>query len=145
MAEAASEMVGQHVPKHGEFVWTEIASNDAEKCKAFYTAVFGWKFKESTSASDSEGGGMKYDEFSTVSDHPAGGLYQIDPKWFGEMVPPPHFMTYVAVDDVDENAKFAAEIGGTIIRGPMDIPNVGRMAIIQDPTGAMIATFKPNM
>ena len=145
MAEAASEMVGQHVPKHGEFVWTEIASNDAEKCKAFYTAVFGWKFKESTSASNSDNQGMKYDEFETISDHPVGGIYQIDPKWFGEMVPPPHFMTYVAVDDVDKNAELATELGGTIIRGPMDIPNVGRMAIIQDPTGAMIATFNPKM
>lgn len=145
MAEAASEMVGRHVPKHGEFVWTEIASNDAEKCKAFYTAVFGWKFKESTSAENADSQGMKYDEFATISDHPAGGLYQIDPAWFGDNPPPPHFMTYVAVDDVDENAKLAAEIGGKVIRGPMDIPNVGRMAIIQDPTGAMIATFKPNM
>src|SRR5258707_5693544 len=125
MAEAASEMAGQPVPKHGEFVWTKIASNDAEKCKAFYSAVFGWKFKESTSATSSDNQGMKYDEFETISDRPVGGLYQIDPKWFGEMVPPPHFMTYVGVDDVDKNAELAAELGGTIIRGPMDIPNVG--------------------
>lgn len=142
MAEQASEMAGMPVPKQGEFVWTEIASNDAEKCKAFYTAVFGWKFKESTSATNSDDKGMKYDEFATISDHPAGGLYQIDPKWFGDKVPPAHFMTYVAVDDVDANAKLATELGGGIVRGPMDIPNVGRMAIIQDPTGAMIATFK---
>jgi len=51
-------------------------------------------------------------------------------------------MIYVAVDDVDENAKLAEELGAKIIRGPMDIPNVGRMAIIEDPTGAMIATFR---
>jgi predicted enzyme related to lactoylglutathione lyase len=138
MAEQASEMAGWPMPKQGEFVWTEIASNDAEKCKAFYTTVFGWKFKESTSANE----GMKYEEFATTGDNPAGGLYQIDPKWFGDNPPPPHFMTYVAVDDVDENAKLATELGATIIRGPMDIPNVGRMAIIQDPTGAMIATFR---
>lgn len=137
MAETASEMAGQPLPKEGSFVWTEIASNDAEKCKAFYTAVFGWTFKDGDAA-----GGMKYDEFSTGGDHPVGGLYQIDPKWFGETVPPPHFMTYVAVDDVDANAKKAVELGGTLIREPMDIPHVGRIAIIQDPTGAVIATFR---
>jgi len=137
MAEQASEMAGWPMPKEGEFVWTEIASNDAEKCKAFYTAVFGWKFKDSDAAA-----GMKYDEFATIGDNPVGGLYQIDPKWFGEKVPPPHFMTYVAVDDVDANAKKAVELGGTLIREPMDVPNVGRMAIVQDPTGAVIATFR---
>ena len=137
MAEAASEMAGQPTPKQGEFVWTEIASNDAEKCKAFYTAVFGWKFKESPSANE----GMKYDEFATTGDLPVGGLYEIDPKWFGDMVPPPHFMNYVAVDDIDANAKKAEELGGKVLKGPMDIPNVGRFAIIQDPTGAVIAIF----
>jgi predicted enzyme related to lactoylglutathione lyase len=48
----------------------------------------------------------------------------------------------VAVDDVDENAKLAAELGGKIIKEPMDIPNTGRFAIIQDPTGATFATFR---
>ncbi len=139
MAEQASEMAGMPVPKHGSFVWTEIASNDADKCKAFYSSIFGWKFKESNAAQP----GMEYIEFSTDgSENPVGGMYQIDPAWFGGNPPPPHFMTYVAVDNVDENAKLATELGATIIREPMDIPNVGRMCIIQDPTGAMIATFR---
>lgn len=138
MAQEASEMAGWPMPKHGTFCWTEIASNDAEKCKAFYSDVFGWEFQ----ASKSEGAGIEYNEFSTGGGHPAGGLYQIDPKWFGDDPPPPHFMIYVAVDDVDENAQLAEELGATLIKLPMDIPNVGRMCIIQDPTGAMIATFK---
>ena len=137
MAEQASEMAGWPTPKHGSFVWTEIASNDADKCQAFYEAVFEWRFKGGDATP-----GMDYREFSTGADRPAGGLYQINPEWFGGNPPPPHFMIYVAVDDVDENAKLATELGGTIIRGPMDIPNVGRMCIIQDPTGAMIATFR---
>ena len=43
---------------------------------------------------------------------------------------------------MDENAKLAEQLGGTIVKPPMDIPNTGRFAIIQDPTGAMFATFK---
>lgn len=136
MAEEAAEMAGWPLPKQGEFVWTEIASNDADKVQAFYEAVFGWSFKGGDAAP-----GMDYREFSTGGDRPVGGLYQINPEWFGGNPPPPHFMTYVAVDDVDQNADLAEQLGATIIK-KLDVPNVGRMAIIKDPTGAMIATFR---
>ncbi len=139
MSQEASEMAGYAGPAHGSFCWTEIASTDAANCKEFYTNVFGWQFQDSK-ATD---GAFAYHEFSTGGDYPAGGLYEISPEICGEgELPPPHLLTYIAVDDVDENAKFAVELGGTIIKAPMDIPNTGRMAIIQDPTGAMFATFK---
>ena len=135
MTEAASEMAGQTHPEAGTFCWTEIATNDAAKSKEFFKNVFGWEFQESTAA------GMEYNEFSTGGGYPAGGLYQIDPKWFGDDVPPPHFMTYIAVDDVDENARQAEQLGGKLHKA-MDVPNVGRIAILEDPTGAMFATYK---
>ncbi|MFM9904225.1 MAG: VOC family protein [Pyrinomonadaceae bacterium] len=136
MAEEASEMAGWALPEPGTFVWTEIASGDADKCQAFYESVFSWKFQTGGGAP-----GMDYREFSTGDDKPVGGLYQIDPEWFGGNPPPPHFMTYVAVDDVDANAELAKELGGNVHK-VIDVPNVGRMAIIEDPTGAMFATFK---
>ena len=136
MAQEASEMAAWPLPKEGTFVWTEIASNDANKCQAFYNAVFGWNFKSGNAAT-----GMDYREFTTGGDNPVGGLYQINPEWFGGNPPPPHFMIYVAVDDVDKNAELAKELGGKVHK-VLDVPNVGRMAIIEDPTGAMIATFR---
>ena len=140
MAQEASEMAEFTGLKHGEFCWTEIASSDAEKCKAFYTNVFGWIFKESSASS----GEMEYHEYTTGGDYPAGGLYELKPGMFGEGVPipPPHFMPYVTVDDVDEYANKAAELGGTVMMPPTDIPNTGRFAIIQDPTGAAFSIFK---
>ena len=84
---------------------------------------------------------MDYREYTTGGDYPAGGLYQIDPQWFDGNPPPPHFMEYVAVDDVDANAELAKELGGKVHK-IVDIPNTGRMAIIEDPSGAMFATFK---
>ncbi len=140
MSQEASEMAGYAGPGHGEFCWTEIASTDSAKCMEFYTNVFGWTFK----VSDATDGGFAYNEYSTGGDYPAGGLYQITPEMCapGEPLPPPHFMTYIAVDDVDENAKRAVELGGKVIKEPSDIPNTGRFAIIADPTGAMFATFK---
>lgn len=140
MSQEASEMSAYAGPGHGEFCWTEIASTDAAKCKQFYSNVFGWQFQDSDAVTD----GFAYHEFSTGGDYPAGGLYEITPAMVGEgeRLPPPHFLTYVAVDDVDENAKLAEQLGGTIIRSPMDIPNTGRFAVIADPTGAMFAIFK---
>lgn len=84
---------------------------------------------------------MEYIEYSTGDPYPAGGLYQIDPKFFGGHAPPPHIMNYVAVDNVDESAAKAVELGGTLVSEPMDIPNTGRMAMIKDPTGAMLSLF----
>ncbi|MBV9216397.1 MAG: VOC family protein [Acidobacteria bacterium] len=137
MAEEASEMAGMPQPKQGSFCWSEIASSDADKTQAFYEAVFGWKFK----GGDASNSGMDYREFTTgESDFPAGGLYQINPDWFDGNPPPAHWMTYVAVDDVDANAEKAKALGASVHK-VMDVPNVGRIAIMQDPTGAMIATF----
>ncbi|CAN5511984.1 hypothetical protein BH10ACI3_BH10ACI3_03100 [soil metagenome] len=139
MSQDASEMNNGGSTPHGTFCWTEIASSDAERCKAFYTTVFDWKFQDSKAVD-----GFAYHEYSTGADYPAGGLYEITPKMCapGQPTPPPHFMTYIAVDDVDENARLAVELGAKIINGPMDVPNVGRMCIVQDPTGAVFSTFK---
>jgi predicted enzyme related to lactoylglutathione lyase len=62
-------------------------------------------------------------------------------EMFGEEMPPPHFMTYIAVDDVDAAVAKAAGLGATVVREPMDIPNTGRIAVIKDPTGAVFAIF----
>lgn len=128
---------GWEMPKQGDFCWTEIASGDAEACKPFYKNVFGWQFQDSKPGSE----GFEYNEFSTGGPGPAGGLYQINPEMFGGHAPPPHFMIYVAVDNVDESAAKASDIGGTVVTGPMDIPNVGRFAVIKDPSDAAIAIF----
>ncbi len=140
MAQEASEKAESAGLRHGSFCWTEIASSDVEKCKHFYSNVFGWRFQDSKAATD----GFAYHEFTTgSSDYPAGGLYQLSADMFGDgPVPPPHFMTYVAVDDVDANAELAKSLGGTVLKEPDEIPNVGRFAIIQDPSGAVFATFK---
>ena len=138
MSQEASEMAAFAGPGHGDFCWTEIASNDADQAKSFYTNVFGWKFQDSDASTD----GFAYHEFSTGGDYPAGGLYQITPEMFPAGMPPPHFLAYIAVNDVDESAKMAVELGGKVIKEPMEIPNTGRFAIIADPSGAMFATFK---
>jgi predicted enzyme related to lactoylglutathione lyase len=134
MAEAAApEMT---MPKHGEFCWTEIATNNLEACKSFYTNVFGWELKESKATSED----FEYQEFSAnQANYPMGGMYEISKEMFGENAPPPHFMNYISVDNVDETTSKAYDLGAKIIKSPMEVPNIGKMSIIQDPAGGMIA------
>ena len=124
--------------EHGEFCWTEIATSDAASCKKFYENVFGWQFKKS----EATGSEMEYLEFGTTPEKQFGGLFQMNPAWYGGEMPKPHANIYVAVDDVDRVASKAFELGGTIVGPPMDVENVGRMSEIQDPTGARIFIIK---
>ena len=137
MAEEAAGPA-QMLPAHGSFCWTEIACTDLLKCKPFYQNVFGWNFKKSENA----GTEMRYLEFSSSgSRYPDAALYQMNPEMFGGMTPPAHIALYVAVDNVDDSVEKAKSLGGTVVFGPYDIPKVGRMAVVTDPSGANISTI----
>jgi uncharacterized protein len=140
MSEITAAEKSREMPKNGEFCWTEIATDNAEACRTFYAEVFGWQFKKS----DATGAEMEYLEFGTNAQRQFGGLFQMKPEWYGGEMPKPHSNIYMAVDDVDSVASLAFELGGTIVSPPADVPNVGRLCQIKDPTGAefFIITLK---
>jgi uncharacterized protein len=129
----APEKQHEAIP-HGTICWAELASKDVETAKKFYTQLLGWKLTESQAA------GMNYTEI-VVGDKHIGGMYQITEECGGGDMPS-HWMSYVAVDDVDASAKLTEELGGKVCVPPMDIPNVGRFCVINDPTGAAISLIK---
>ena len=55
---------------------------------------------------------------------------------------PPNWLVYIGTEDVDASAGKAKELGATVHMPPTDIPNVGRFAVLMDPTGAAFALFK---
>jgi predicted enzyme related to lactoylglutathione lyase len=57
---------------------------------------------------------------------------------------PPNWLSYVSVPRVDEAAKKAKSLGATLISEPFDVMDVGRMALVQDPTGAVFALWEPR-
>jgi len=117
--------------KQGAVSWTELTTSDAEAAQKFYGTLFGWTFQKMSMP------GMEYNVIS-VGDRQIGGIFQ-KPKDKAEM--PTSWWSYVTVENVDETAKNAQELGGKIMVPPMDIPQVGRFCIIQDPQGAAIATI----
>lgn len=132
-------MSEQRMPANGSFCWQELATTDLDAAQNFYKTLLGWEIKEGTAP----GGGMVYNEIVVAGRH-VGGMYKMGAECEGSAgaTPPQmpsHWMSYVAVDDVDASAAKAAELGGKVCVPPMDIPSVGRFCVINDPTGATIS------
>lgn len=125
-------MAEHEMPKSGAFCWNELATKDLGAAKKFYTELLGWQLEVSNAA------GMSYIEIVVGGEH-IGGMYQMTAE---DGDAPSHWMSYVAVDDVDERAKKAAELGGNVCVPPTDIPNVGRFCVITDPTGAAFSLVR---
>jgi predicted enzyme related to lactoylglutathione lyase len=121
-------------PTPGRFCWDELLTNDPEKAVKFYTTLFGWEVTRMDM-----GGGMTY-WMARKDGVDTAGVMQSPPN----APHPPMWLSYVAVKDVDAKAKQAQELGGRVFAGPQDIPNVGRFAVLGDPTGATIALFRSN-
>jgi hypothetical protein len=112
------------------FVHLELSTSDTAKAKQFYSGLFGWEFTD-----NDMGGGMIYSTFHPSSG-PGGGLFSMPDM-------PTFWLAYVGVTDINESTEKAKSLGATIHKGPMEIPNIGWMTILADPTGATIALFQP--
>jgi predicted enzyme related to lactoylglutathione lyase len=113
----------------GAISWSELMTTDTDAAVKFYTQLFGWTMEESVMAN-----GEKYITVK-VAGVPMGGITKLPPQ--PQM--PPVWGLYVTVADVDASAKQAQELGGNVFMPPMDVPNVGRFSVIQDPQGAYIS------
>ena len=120
---------------HGTFLWNELATTDPDKAAAFYGAVLGWTFN----AMDMGPNGTY--TIIKSGDTDAGGMLKMDGPQFEGMSP--HWMSYIAVDDVDAAVGKVEAAGGQVAAQPFDIPTVGRIAVIVDPTGAAISLMTP--
>jgi predicted enzyme related to lactoylglutathione lyase len=127
-------------PHHppGSLCWFECGTTDLAAARGFYTTLFGWSVAEHPMPGEQGG---TYTMLGLGEDEVAG-LYQMSGPQFEGV--PSHWATYVAVADVDDTARRAGNLGGKVVVPPMDVPGVGRIAFIQDPTGAHIALFKPG-
>jgi predicted enzyme related to lactoylglutathione lyase len=117
------------------FIWYELMTTDQDAAEAFYRAVVGWNM------ADAGQPGIRYTILS-AGDRGMGGVVAI-PAGAIEAGARPGWLGYVGVPDTDEAAKRIVEAGGAIQRGPDDIPNVGRFAVVADPGGAFFMLLTP--
>jgi predicted enzyme related to lactoylglutathione lyase len=125
--------VSSHVP--GTFCWVELVANDALMAGRFYEIVFGWDKREIPMGPDSvytiwQSGGRD-----------VAAMYGRGPA---EREGPSHWRSYLAVDSADDMARKALELDADVLAEPFDVFDIGRMAMLRDPSGAMIALWEPK-
>jgi uncharacterized protein len=112
----------------GTFCWADLGTADHEAAARFYGGLFGW-----------------VPESRPV---PGGGLYtvmRLDGKEVAALREgPPAWLSYVSVEDAEASVARLRELGGMVVDGPTDVGTAGRMALVQDPQGALLAFWQPG-
>ncbi len=135
MSEARMQETPNYAP--GTFCWVELGTTDSAGAKKFYTELFGWTFSDSPVGPD-----MVY-TMLMQDGKDVGALYQMGNEMTSQGIPP-NWLSYVSVTSADDAATKAKELGGTLLKEPFDVFTVGRMAVVQDPTGAVFAFWQPG-
>jgi uncharacterized protein len=111
--------------------WIDLGSPDPDAAAAFYGALFGWSIVADPRP---EAGGYR---MCTLRGKTVAGLGQsMNPDM------PPFWAVYVSVADADATVSRAEIHNGTIVVAPMDVLDVGRMAVLQDTNGAFISVWQ---
>jgi uncharacterized protein len=126
----------RHEP--GTFCWVGLATSDPASAKAFYTGLFGWH------AEDLEAGAVGGYTTLRRGGREVAILYLQQPEARAAGAPP-HWTSYISVEDADGVAARAGELGGAaVFREPFDVLDAGRVAAIRDPTGAIVSLWQPR-
>jgi predicted enzyme related to lactoylglutathione lyase len=126
--------IDQYPP--GAFVWVELGTTDQAAAKNFYASLFGW------TANDMPMGPDEHYTIFQLDGRDAAAAYTLRAGMSGGA--PPNWMPYISVASADDAAARAAQVGGKVVAPPMDVFDAGRMAVIQDPTGAVFAVWQPK-
>lgn len=112
---------------HGAFSWSELTTTDVEAAKRFYGELLGWKFR------DMEMPGGHYTTCQVGDVSVAGIMKAPKPDV------PVGWGCYVTVANIDDAVAQVPKLGGKVLVPIFEVPTVGRMAVIEDPQGAMLS------
>jgi uncharacterized protein len=119
----------------GRFVWYDLMTTDQEKAIDFYNEVVGWTTEEW------QGAPTRYPMWKPAAGSTIGGSVPLTADQAGI---PQHWMGYIATPNVDDTIAAAKKLGATVVSEPIDIPTVGRSAVLSDPQGAIFGIFSPE-
>ncbi len=126
-----------HIDNHkpGSFCWNELSTTDQNAAKAFYNSLFGWTAKDEPMGPDSF-----YTMFLLKSSE-VGAACTLQPDQRAAGLPS-RWKLYIAVENADAAAERAVKAGGKLIAPAFDVMDAGRMAVIEDPTGAVFSVWQ---
>lgn len=119
----------------GIFCWVELATRDASAAKQFYKALFGWQFQDFPMEE-----GNPY-AMAFKGERSVAALLGLTPDMQARKVPP-HWQSYINVKDIDQTTQRWQDQGGGVMCPPADVQEYGRMAVVQDPTGAVVSLWQ---
>ena len=134
--QAAKHIGAQLASEPGTLIWNQCQTNDPARAAEFYQAVFGYEIDEMDM-----GGGQPF-RVLKVEGRGIAGVREPVPD-MGD-VPSSTWSTVFAVADTDETCKRAGELGGAVRMEPFDLPEIGRLAVLEDPVGAVFQVIKPD-
>ncbi len=117
----------------GHPTWFDHMSPDVKTSAAFYEKIFGWTYEV-------QGPEFGHYHMAHVGGRAAAGLGQPGEQGGGG---PPAWMVYYSAEDVAAMTAKAKELGATIMMDCMEVPETGKMSIVQDPTGAVFGLWEP--
>jgi uncharacterized protein len=126
--------MSENTPAPGTIVWTDLTVPDADRVHEFYARVVGWK------PQPVEMGG--YSDYSMVSPDGGSAVGVCHARGVNANLPPA-WLVYVQVADLEESLRGCRELGGEVIVEPRSLGDSGRMAVIRDPAGAVLALVGP--
>ncbi len=127
--------VKEYLP--GTFCWVELGTTDAAGAKKFYGKLFAWSHSDQPIGPDLVYTMLQLEEKNVAA------LYQLNEELRDQGVPP-HWLSYVSISNADETAAKVTALGGKVAKDPFDVFDVGRMAVVQDPSGATFAIWQPR-
>ena len=116
----------------GTPAWVDLMVPDRHAARAFYGGLLGWEFDEGTPETG-------YYTTALRGGRAAAGIGESMP---GTEAPPPTWKTYLAVDDIDAVAVRARAAGAQFLMEPMGVMGFGRMAVLADPSGAVVGLWQ---
>ncbi|NNE11442.1 MAG: VOC family protein [Ilumatobacter sp.] len=121
--------------QHGTPSWIDLSTSDPDAARKFYGALFGWEFD----VNPTDQGGDYI--MARKGEHAAAGMMQQQPEQ-AAMGIPPMWNTYVTVDDIEATVGEVEGAGGSVMMPPMQVMEAGHMAVIADPTGAVVCLWQ---
>lgn len=122
---------------NGLFSWVDLMTTDVEGARVFYAGLFGWEVVDIPLPM-----GGSYTKYQ-IDGNDVAGMGGMSPEMIEQGVPS-FWTSYVKHDDVDSVFANVAAAGGTPMMPPMDVMDEGRMAMIQDPAGAVFGVWQPK-
>jgi uncharacterized protein len=121
--------------ENGVFSWVDLATSAPEDAKQFYSQLFHWDFQDLPMD-----GGQSY-SMAFKEGRSVAALFLLPNDLKAQQIPP-HWQCYITVQDLDATVQSWRTHGGTVLSPPYDVQDAGRMAVVQDPTGAIVSLWQ---